>query len=456
MAKRARDLAAQPPSKRRRHGDDETATAAGQQEQVKAYMVSALRPAQLTPQFHAPKLLLKALKKAQATEAQKLTRKLKQSVLRPSTCAPATHTARTGRSRTEQLMRRTSKRSSLLSRCAAPPRCARSHPQAVSVDPIPLHLLTTRLSKLIYLHPILPAVLAALPPSSPLPDLASASAEGKGRNRILANKLVKEALDEVVRAVAKRMGQEVADRPVVVVPDVKKVPVGKVVVVEATEPSKPFEQLSKRAQRTAIGVAKRAGLPIPVATKRAKRPVSESEVDEDEEVEIIASDSEQEPEDGFVSGSEEGEGDDDDEVMRELARLGGGSGSDEEDDPSDFFEGSDAEDDVEDSASNLSLPHVFAVPRAPKERESKVAVVKPVKPVKVKAAKSVRSDKPITSSAFLPSLAGGYISYSDSDGEDAKWVKAAEKGDEDKKERKNRRGQRARQAYVLISLRVGS
>lgn len=261
------------------------------------------------------------------------------------------------------------------------------------------------------------------------------SVEGKARNRTLANKNVKEAWDEVSRAVAKRMGEEVEGRK----EKQKEVPVkasaGAVKAAPAASTSaaaveggavdegapKPEKRLSKRAERAAKGAAK-ALLPKPSIKMDPSRMAALA----------AASDSEgEESEDeGPLSGSELG--DDDDEVARELARLGGG-GSGSEGAWSGSEEGG-AQSDADDSgdeglASDSTFPAVKAPPAA-KGKDRKM--------------KQASSSKPITSSAFLPTLAGGYISYSDSDGEDAKWVKDAEKGE--KKERKNRRGQRARQA----------
>lgn len=228
------------------------------------------------------------------------------------------------------------------------------------------------------------------------------------------------------------MGQEVEDRPVKAV--VVANPLRKVQPAASTSEMKveeegggevegPTKRLSKRAERKAKGAAK-ALLPKPSIKMNAERLalVAGSDDDDDE------SGSEDE---GPLSGSEL---DDDDDVEAELARLGGAgsegewSGSEEDD------EGvqSDADDDEDDAASTSSFP-------------VGKATAKTSKPSK-KDSKAGR--KPITSSAFLPTLAGGYISYSDSDGEDAKWIKAGDK--EDKKERKNRRGQRARQACVQL------
>jgi hypothetical protein len=300
------------------------------------------------------------------------------------------------------------------------------------IDPIPPYILSTRLPKLPFLRAVafLPTIISSLPtfPAPSKAELDPTTTDGKARNRTLANKAVKEAWDEVSRAVAKRMGEEVEERkekekPVQakavaaepVVAAVSEVKVDGAEVAEG-EP-KPEKRLSKRAERAAKGAAK-ALLPKPSIKMDPSRlaalaAASDSEGEESED-------------EGPLSGSEFG--DDDDEVARELARLGG-SGSEGEWSGSEVGAQSDADDSGDEGfASDSSFPTTKAA----------------AKPEKARKMKQASSSKPITSSSFLPTLAGGYISYSDSDGEDAKWVKDAEKGD--KKERKNRRGQRARQA----------
>lgn len=78
----------QPHGKRRKGGEDAPAEAdpAAQVASVKAYMVRSLIILHLAlelmlymTQFHATKLLLKALKKSRTFETQKLTRKVKQT-----------------------------------------------------------------------------------------------------------------------------------------------------------------------------------------------------------------------------------------------------------------------------------------------------------------------------------------------------------------------------------------
>lgn len=298
--------------------------------------------------------------------------------------------------------------------------------KAMDLDSLPAYILTHRLPKLTFLHPILESVLSSIPESTTLPTVDAKTAEGKGRNRVLANKLVKEATDEVIRAVSKRMGQEVEDRPVVV-KVVKKVEV-EVVEVELPE-LEPGKRLSKRALRAAKGAAK-ALLP-----KKGMDPSRKAAIEAATRLEGDDGDADSEEGDGFVSGSDD-EADDDDEVMREMARLGGGSEYSDEDNSD---EGEEYNSDAALSASS---------PPKPSTSKSKPKASFPP-PKSTKSSRTV--SKPITSSAFLPSLASGYISYSDSDGEDAHWVKEEEKGD--KKERKNRRGQRARQASVPSSPR---
>ncbi|KAL8290103.1 hypothetical protein RQP46_003042 [Phenoliferia psychrophenolica] len=375
------------PNKRRK--PDEAAAApvdpVAQEASVKAYM------------FHAVKLLQKALKKSRTFEVQKLGRKLKTSREPKEGVADA----------------------ALVADLEAQVLALKD----LAVDHLPAHLLTTRLPKLTYLHPILPSVLSSYPPPpQPFLDLDPKSPAGKARNRTLANKVVKEAWDEVVRAVGKRMGEEVDERPVKAAPVVVKKPIVEpsVMTEEApvVEQKVPVEgkRLSKRAERAAKGAAK-ALLPKPGMDPGRKALL-----------EAARDGSEADGEDSEADDDEEG--DDEAEVLRELARLGSGSeASDSEDGgPQSGSEEESGGDDDDGFGSDDSFPAQAAPPAKKARREDPTAAKR----------------KPPTSSAFLPSLASGYISYSDSDGEDAKWVKEAEKGD--KKERKNRRGQRARRA----------
>nr|CRX79005.1 hypothetical protein [Leucosporidium scottii] len=391
--KRARDT--EHASKQAKDAPAETDPAA-QEASVKAYM------------FHAVKLLHKALKKSRTFETQKLARKLKQTK-EPKEGEPAPDAA-----------------------VVADLEAQLATLKNLPIDPIPPYILSTRLPKLPFLRAVafLPTIISSLPtfPAPSKAELDPTTTDGKARNRTLANKAVKEAYDEVSRAVAKRMGEDVEERKekekpvqakaVAAKPVVVAVPEVKVDGAEVAEGEpKPEKRLSKRAERAAKGAAK-ALLPKPSIKMDPSRlaalaAASDSEGEESED-------------EGPLSGSEFGG--DDDEVARELARLGG-SGSEGEWSGSEEGAQSDADDSGDEGfASDSSFPTTKTV----------------AKPEKARKMKQASSSKPITSSSFLPTLAGGYISYSDSDGEDAKWVKDAEKGD--KKERKNRRGQRARQA----------
>ncbi|KAI5474801.1 hypothetical protein MNV49_002398 [Pseudohyphozyma bogoriensis] len=381
------------PQKRRRADPSAPLEPADQQASIQSYL------------HHATKLLAKALKKSKTFELQKLVRKLKSE--------------------------REPKEGELNAATAADLEAQLEALKALSLDTLPPHLLHTRLPKIPSLRPILTSVLSTLT-SSKLPELDPKSPAGKARNKVLAHKAVKEAWDEVARAVTKRMGEDVPER---VVKEEKKPAVKLVAATGGSggEPTKavaregepqPEKRLSKRAERAAKAAAK-AALPKPKPAgmdpgrKALLEAVAAGEVSDSED-----GDSEE----GFESGEELGgeieSDDDDDEVRREMARLGGaGDASDSEAD-SDDDDG--PVDDISDIPSDAESTSSFP---AAKSKSSKGKAT---------------SRKMATSSAFLPSLAGGYISYSDSDGEDAQWVKDAEKGE--KKERKNRRGQRARRA----------
>ncbi|BGP47446.1 hypothetical protein JCM10450v2_003298 [Rhodotorula kratochvilovae] len=276
----------------------------------------------------------------------------------------------------------------------------------LDLDAIPTHLLTTRLSKLHSLRtsPLLPMLLAALPtPKTPWAELDPKSAECKARNRVLAHKAIGEAWDEVSRAVRKRLGEEVDARGK---GKEKELPPKKGITMDP-------------GRMAAIEAALVAG--------------GENDEEDDEGAESSADEG---PAAGFSedegpSGDEE-EDDEDAAIQRELAALEDGVGSEGE------WSGSEADDD-EDGASVSSVPAPPA--KASKRRQPSLSP----SPPPAKKARSAAPLKPTTSSSFLPSLAAGYVSYSDSDGEDARWVKDLER--EDKKgARKNRRGQRARQA----------
>lgn len=302
----------------------------------------------------------------------------------------------------------------------------------LDLNAISNHLLLTRLPKITLLHPILPSVFASLPSPVTLPVLADAKSPGaKARNRVLANKVVKEAWDEVARAVGKRMG-EIQEEVAVVEPVVKASSKQLAAPVVTSEPVVAVEgkRLSKRAERAAKGAAK-ALLPRKVITMDPARKAA-----------ILAAESSFQNQLGSGSEDEEAfsgsDDDDEEELRREMARLGGDSGSNSD---GEGFSSDEYGAGGEDASSDDDDDSLRSMPTA---RLSKSAAVVAPAGKKASAPSAKKSSRPITSSSFLPSLAGGYISYSDSDGEDAKWVKESEKSD--KVERKNRRGQRARQA----------
>lgn len=323
--------------------------------------------------------------------------------------------------------------------------------------------MSTRIGKLYFLRPHATALQAALasPSTSTATEPDGQSPEGKARNRLLTNKVLKEAWEEVHRAMAKRCGQEVEPRPAKdkelkpkptqAAPATSAVAEAKVTVEgeqaageEATiaaEASLPVKRLSKRAERAARAALTKAGLPkrtmaMDPSRLAALAAAEEGEGEgEGEEGEDEASQADDESEDqGPLSGSEYG--DEDSELEREMARLGGaGDGSDSDDE---FFSGDEAE------GSDGDDEPTSDAPPAKKLRAAPAPAVASAKATKTKVAKPSRDRKPVTSSAFLPTLASGYVSYSDSDGEDAKRDRDFDKVE--KKERKNRRGQRARQA----------
>ncbi|SCV70686.1 BQ2448_3448 [Microbotryum intermedium] len=406
--------------KRRKHGAEEVSTDPAEQlKALKAYM------------HHALKLLHKAVKRSKTFELQKLTRKLKQSrfLCRESDGAATTVVADL-EAQLEAL-------------------------KGLSIDALARHILHTRLGKISSpaLAEHLPTLTASLPTHAPATatETDATSALGKARNRVLANKTVHEAWEEIVRAIKKRLGEEITLRPAVVKETSPKSPskgkeksisqdVAAVASSSTDVPTAPGavagdKRLSKRAERKLKGELKakqpREMTIDPERLKAMQRASVGYSSEGDEE------DGEDETDDGEDDGEYEV---DDDEVRRELEGLGGdgdggidwpGSESNDEDD------GDEGEDGVS-VAFDSSFPAV--APSRPKTTKPAAATSKPDK------RKKNSTTRPITSSAFLPSLAAGYVSYSDSDGEDAKWVKDAERKDRKDEKRKNRRGQRARQA----------
>ncbi|GAA5859715.1 hypothetical protein JCM8547_006996 [Rhodosporidiobolus lusitaniae] len=381
--KRPNDHAGKQPQQKRRKGappahleSDIASDPVAQEKSLKAYL------------HHALKLLGKAVKKSKTFELQKVTRKLRTA--------------------------REPKEGEVDAAAVADLEAQLQAIKTLNLDSVPPQLLRTRLAKLPALRSasFLPSLLSSIPTIPIYPELDPQSAEGKARNRVLANKVVPEAWDEVVRAVRKRMGEEVESKG------------GK---------GKEKEVVQEPKKRITMDPGRAAAL--------EKALLEGAGADGEDEGESSADEG---PKEGFTdeeAAGSEGE-DDDDAIARELAALNDGVGSEGE------WSGSEDEDDrdeagaASDSSFPISRPSASSAPSSKKRPQPSLS---PSPPPASKKAKSAKPTKPITSSSFLPTLAGGYISYSDSDGEDAKWVKASEREDK-KSQRKNRRGQRARQA----------
>ncbi|GAA6055894.1 hypothetical protein JCM3770_002348 [Rhodotorula araucariae] len=370
-----------PSSKRRKGPDDAQLDPAELEKALKAYM------------HHAVRLVHKAVKKSKTFELQKLTRKLKST--------------------------REPKEGAVDAALLADLEAQLAALKKLDLDAIPTHLLTTRLPKLHSLRtspPLLATLVASLPvPKTPwAAELDPRSAECKARNRVLAHKAVGEAWDEVSRAVRKRLGEEVDARGG-----------GAKGKEKELAPPPPKKGITMDPGRQAQ---------IEAAFLGGGDADGADEGDDGDESSEDEGPAEGVSEDEAASGDEDDEEDDDVAIQRELAALEEGVGSEGE------WSGSEADRDDSENASVSSA----AAPPANKAAKRRQPSLSP-SPPPAKKARSAAPSKPITSSSFLPSLAAGYVSYSDSDGEDARWVKDLER--EDKKgARKNRRGQRARQA----------
>ncbi|BGP54879.1 hypothetical protein JCM8202v2_002466 [Rhodotorula sphaerocarpa] len=343
-------------------------------------------------QHHALRLLHKAVKKSKTFEVQKLTRKVKQT--------------------------REPKDGKVDAAAADDLDAQLTALKKLDINAIPPHILKTRIAKFGPLRSVLylPALLSSIPSTPKWLEYAPTSAESKARNRILANKAVGEAWDEVARAIRKRLGEEVEPK------DkgkgkAKEEPPKKDITMD------PGRQAAIEAAFLAGGAGEAGG------EEGEQEDGQEANEDADEET------SEDEgPAAGFSSGVEESDADDDEAIQRELAALGGDGDSDSEGEWSDSGDEDDAAASVAGAGKGVSA----------KRKQPSLSPSPP--PVSSKKAKTAaQPSKPITSSSFLPTLASGYVSYSDSDGEEARWIKEEERKDQ-KDKRKNRRGQRARQA----------
>ncbi|KAK4057789.1 hypothetical protein OIO90_001008 [Microbotryomycetes sp. JL221] len=347
---------------------------------------------------HAVKLMHKHIKKARTFETQKLSRKVKQTK-EPKDDKPID----------DKLVKRLELELTSL--------------KNLSIDKLASQVISSRTSKLSFLKPYLSTLTSSTPTLTNVEqptkqELDPTTTEGKVRNRVLANKIVKQGWDEINKGLMKRCGineegtsqQQEAQ--------------------EQQEQSKGIQINPDRLKRIQEDEDKKERR----ATKKQQLGTASDDVDEDDEE---SQDSDQQTQEGLDDSVI-----DDDEVERELARLNGGNddetGSSEgewsdSDDDDAMVAGSD-EDDQDD---NDQQENQDDLPVKTKRQRDVIANVKPTK-------QSTKPTKMASSSTFLPSLAAGYISYSDSDDEDAKWIKQDER--QDKKQRKNRRGQRARQA----------
>ena len=237
----------------------------------------------------------------------------------------------------------------------------------------------------------------------------------------MANKAVGEAWDEIVRAVRKRLGDEV---------EPKEGGKGKGKTVEEV-PRKEMTMDPGRQAAIEAAFLQGAGSDEDDEDQSHERPEAADDADEE-------TSEDEGPVAGFSSGEEESEMDDDEAIQRELAALEG-----DDSDSEGGWSGSEDEADIGNDADSA----VAAEPASKKRRKLSASPppAPPSKKAKAAADSAAAPGKPITSSSFLPSLAAGYISYSDSDGEEARWIKDEERKDK-KDKRKNRRGQRARQA----------
>ncbi|BGP24041.1 BUD22 family protein [Rhodotorula toruloides] len=432
-------------------GDELVTDPAMQEKALKAYM------------HHAVKVLHKAVKKSKTFELQKLTRKLKTTREPKEGVVDATLLA------------------DLEAQLAALKK--------VNLNSIPVHILTSRLPKIHSLRsaPCYSSVTAAIPPStSKWVEIDAQSPEGKARNRVMANKAIAESWDEVVRAIRKRLGEEV-EAPG---RDVK----GKAKAHDQDEQGGFFEQEEAQEVPKSKGITMDPGRMAVIQAASLKNCAEEGDAGENHAEEEgvegeIGGGEEEEGEEGGDFNSDslaaleaaflKGRGDDDDDeeetsedngpvlgisedegepaqldddddaeeemergeeeededeaIRRELAALEDGEGSEGS------WSDSAAEDDDEEDAASVASDSSFPTKPA-KRRQPSLSPSPPPRP-----AKKAKASKPLTSSAFLPTLASGYIGY-DSDDEDAKWLKQAEKEDAKDRARKNRPGQRARRA----------
>lgn len=251
-----------------------------------------------------------------------------------------------------------------------------------------VHTIRTRLSKLARVNPAIDDALGALPKDSFASSSDPKSPLVKATNRILASKAAVDEWKDVLYLVKQKAGLEVTgERP------------------------RYLKKQSASSQKTSATAS--------AASKAATKPRAQAE-----EENVDDQESEEDRDSAAASAEEEAEIDDD-EVARELAQFS------EDSDP-----GTNSEDD---DGSAIGAPEDEEEEQPLEQEQSRKAFQREQLR---RPAKKQRLD---TSSTFLPSLATGYVSFSDDDDDDARWIRQAEHEDR-QQERKNRPGQRARRA----------
>lgn len=232
--------------------------------------------------------------------------------------------------------------------------------------------------------------------SHPTQNIDGTSVAAKAQNRILANKVVVQCMQEVIESLRQKAGIASAAKS------------------KQKESAKSAKQNSKSAL-TAQNLAK-------VATSSAGKGKAAAKPEKDDDETSSEEDSDiEEGSSGTASHISAEESLPDDEFE--------GIQKGEEDESEE-----DAEDDQDDDAGSISGASTSSFPVVSKQKEP---IVDTAKSKKQRTAET----SPPTTSAFLPSLAAGYT-LGDSDGS----VYSDDEAADTKPQRKNRRGQRARQA----------
>lgn len=250
------------------------------------------------------------------------------------------------------------------------------------------------------------------------------SARGKACNRVLANKVVAECLSQVITTLRTKAGTAADKQHQTTTASTNKA---------AGDGLASTSTLRGIKEKPSMIADKKKELPRSKAAKLDDETSSEEDSDiATDDDDFRDSDLEEDEDDVTVShiSAEEDMLDDDQEEF-------GGFGDDSRNPDSDFSGSEDDEELEVDESGRLTSQNTLEGP-AKKAKKSKTSKSSPSE------SKMASATGPPTTSAFLPSLAGGYTLgdsdgsvYSDSDNDGAGSVKP---------ERKNRRGQRARQA----------